>query len=330
MQHREQLASAHIPGSDTIAPAGYDYSSYFKHISGRIRSADLAVANMEFPCGRPPYSGYPAFSAPSSLAAEAARSGIGLFLCANNHICDRGGKGIAGTLATYDSLGVIHTGVFRDSSDYEARWPLVLDVTGRKGGVIRVAFINFTYGTNGIPVPEPYIAASMDTAQVRKAVLQAKKRGAEYIIALPHWGNEYELTPSFEQRRWQKFLFNAGVDAIVGSHPHVTQPLEVDGGRITMFSLGNFISNMSAPNTQAGWMFTLSLTRLPWGEVRSCGAQAEMIWCTRNRGPEKGWTTVVVDDFRECPEKFQFRGEYDKMMNTFARLNKFYTDGDGR
>lgn len=330
MQHKEQLKEAHIQGRDTVSADSYDYSSYFKCTAERFMQADLAVANMEFPCGAPPYRGYPAFSAPASLAAEAADAGIGLFLCANNHICDRGSKGIAATLSTYDSLGVIHTGLYRDSSDYAARWPLVMDFTGPRGSQFRVAFINFTYGTNGIRVPSPYVAAAMDTAQVRAAVCRAKEKGAEYVVALPHWGDEYQLTPSPGQRRWQQFLYGIGVDAIVGSHPHVMQPLEVEGGRVTLFSLGNFISNMSAVNTQAGWLFTLSLTRYPHGDVHLCRAEAEMIWCTRNRGPEDGWTTVVVDDFRECPEKFRSRAEYDKMMNTFVRLNTFFTDGDRR
>jgi len=111
MQHREQLRSAHIAGRDTVNAESYDYSSYFKYTQGRFKKAEVAVANMEFPCGAPPYRGYPAFSAPASLAAEAAKAGIDLFLCANNHICDRGAKGIAATLATYDSLGVVHTGL---------------------------------------------------------------------------------------------------------------------------------------------------------------------------------------------------------------------------
>jgi len=324
MQHREQLSDAHRQGCDTVGSDSYDYSSYFTFTGERLRSADFAVANMEFPCGAPPYRGYPAFSAPASLAEAVRDAGVDLFLCANNHICDRGSAGIRSTLNLYDSLGVLHTGMFRDSADFFDRYPLVVNIKGRHGSTVRVAFVNFTYGTNGIRVPSPFIPAVTDTAQVRRAVARARSAGAEYIIVLPHWGEEYKLLPSEEQRRWQHFIFGCGADAIVGGHPHVLQPVEVTPDGVTMFSLGNFISNMSAENTQAGSMFTILLTRSPEGDVVASGVENTMIWCARNHGPLPGWTTVPVEDFYGHPEQFSSGAEYDKMIGTYNKLNRFF------
>ncbi len=320
MQHREQLVSAHRPGRDTISPDSYDYSSYFKYTEDRLGSADFAVANMEFPCGIPPYRGYPAFSAPASLATATRDAGVDLFLCANNHICDRGAAGIRSTLDLYDSLGVLNTGIYRDSADFLDRYPLVVNIKGPHGSMFRVAFVNFTYGTNGIRVPSPFVPAVMDTAAVRRAMVRARSRGAEFIIVLPHWGNEYQLTPSEEQRRWQRFLFGCGADAIIGGHPHVMQPVEMSPEGVTMFSLGNFISNMRAANTQAGSMFTILLTRTPEGDIVVPGVENVIVWCPRNCGPLPGWTALPIEDFYGHPELFSSAAEYEKMTRTFKNI----------
>ena len=218
MQHDAQLRSAHIYGTDTLLSSSYDYSSYFRHIRTMTDAADFTVANMEFCLGGPPYTGYPSFSAPESLAEEAAESGVSLFLCANNHICDRGRRGLLSSLEKYEAIGVPFTGIYRDSLDEAAANPYIADISG-----IRVAFINFTYGTNGVRVPAPLVVNKMEEDAVRRAIGKAQEAGADIIIALPHWGIEYDLKHSDEQYRMAEFLVRRGADAIVGSHPHVVQ-----------------------------------------------------------------------------------------------------------
>ena len=178
MQHSRQLQSAHIPGTDTLVASSYDYSSYFTHIRPYIDSADLTVANMEFCLGGPPYTGYPSFSAPESIAEEAAEAGIGLFLCANNHICDRGRRGLTSSFEKYSEIGVPITGIYRDSLSWMNDNPLITVIKG-----IKIAFVNFTYGTNGVRVPAPYIVNMMDRHSVREAIERAREAEADIILA---------------------------------------------------------------------------------------------------------------------------------------------------
>ena len=257
MQHRQQLHSALIPGTDSTLSSSYDYSSYFAHVQHFIDEADFTVANMEFCLGGPPYTGYPSFSAPEALAEEAAEAGIDLFLCANNHICDKGRRGLVSSLEKYGKIGVPVTGVYRDSLDEQKHNPYIAELGG-----VRVAFINFTYGTNGIRVPEPFIVNMMDKEKVREAFVRAREKEADIIIALPHWGQEYTTVPDSRQREWAEFLLECGADAVIGSHPHVDQPVEFP----VAYSMGNFISNMSLRNTELGLMIILKIAVTSYGD----------------------------------------------------------------
>lgn len=328
MQHYPQLKSAHITGTDTLLSESYDYSSYFKYVTPELENADFAVANMEFAAGAVPYSGYPSFSAPGSLPEAAAEAGIDLFLCANNHICDKGRRGLESTIRTYSEIGIPFTGLYPDQARMQEDYPFITDICG-----IKVAFINFTYGTNGIRVPAPYAVTSTDTTQIADAILRAKEKGAEFIIALPHWGIEYSLEASKAQIFLKEFLLSKGVDAIIGTHPHVIQPVisTCEGDTITSvtaYSLGNFISNMSKTNTQAGYLFTLSIIRDEDGSVRITDYDAEMLWCARRLGPESGFTTIPVKEFLSREDDFRSKNEFIKMKKTYESLNIFFKNGE--
>ena len=269
MQHGYQIRSALKKGANPNNASSYDYSHAFKYIRGRIGAADIAVANMEFPTGTPPYSGYPHFSAPYSIVVEAADSGIDLFQLANNHMADKGKKGLERTLAVYDSLKLNYTGVYRNEREEQLHNPKIIEKNG-----LKIAFINFTYGTNGIPVPKPYIVNMMDSSAVKEAIRRGRERGADLIIALPHWGYEYQLYPSAQQKEWAGMLFRNGVNVIIGTHPHVPQSAEIHLNdtphprrygaveKMVFYSLGNYISNQSDPDyTQLGMMVKIYIIK---------------------------------------------------------------------
>ena len=291
MQHRQQIHSALIPGADSMQSSSYDYSSYFAHVQHFIDEADFTVANMEFCLGGPPYTGYPSFSAPEALAEEAAEAGIDLFLCANNHICDKGRRGLVSSLEKYGKIGVPVTGVYRDSLDEQKHNPYIAELGG-----VRVAFINFTYGTNGIRVPEPFIVNMMDKEKVREAFVRAR----EMDIALPHWGQEYTTVPDSRQREWAEFLLECEADAVIGSHPHVVQPVEFP----VAYSMGNFISNMSLRNTELGLMIILKIAVTSYGDSYVAGLEAVPVWCSRPGGYGDGYTVVPGQKGR-VPERIQ-------------------------
>ena len=317
MQHRQQLHSALIPGTDSTLSSSYDYSSYFAHVQHFIDEADFTVANMEFCLGGPPYTGYPSFSAPEALAEEAAEAGIDLFLCANNHICDKGRRGLVSSLEKYGKIGVPVTGVYRDSLDELEHNPFIAEIGG-----VRVAFINFTYGTNGIRVPEPFIVNMMDKEKVREAFVMAREKEADIIIALPHWGQEYTIVPDSRQREWAEFLLECGADAVIGSHPHVIQPVEFP----VAYSMGNFISNMSLRNTELGLMIILKIAVTSYGDSYVAGLEAVPVWCSRPGGYGDGYTVLPVREFLNRKEEFRSSYNYGKMKDTYNRLKTLFED----
>ena len=317
MQHRQQLHSALIPGTDSTLSSSYDYSSYFAHVQHFIDEADFTVANMEFCLGGPPYTGYPSFSAPEALAEEAAEAGIDLFLCANNHICDKGRRGLVSSLEKYEKIGVPVTGVYRDSLDEQKHNPYIAELGG-----VRVAFINFTYGTNGIRVPEPFIVNMMDKEKVREAFVMAREKEADIIIALPHWGQEYTTVPDSRQREWAEFLLECGADAVIGSHPHVVQPVEFP----VAYSMGNFISNMSLRNTELGLMMILRIAVTSYGDSYVAGLEAVPVWCSRPGGYGDGYTVLPVREFLDRKEEFRSGYNYTKMKDTYNRLKTLFED----
>jgi len=318
MSHGPQVSAALRSGGNRNDPADFDYSSYFKHIRHYIDRADFAVANMEFPVGIVPYSGYPFFSAPQSLAYEAQRSGIDLFLTANNHICDQGRAGIDSTYVVYSRMGIPFTGIYRSEGEELENNPLIVRIKG-----LDVAFINFTYGTNGLPVPAPWRVNLLDSTHVKEVVARAQDRGAGLIVAMPHWGEEYHLLPNATQRRWVDMLLRIGVDAVVGGHPHVVQPAYFDSTHAVAYSLGNYVSNQSDVNTQIEMLYEIDLV-CDGDKAVIVNAFPTYLWCSRRRGLEQNYTVIPIHEWIGRRQEWLDKSDYDKMMREWEALrNKF-------
>ncbi len=339
MQHGVQIRNAHIPGTDMDKISSYNYTYAFKYFKERFKRADLAVANMEFPVGLPPYSGYPQFSAPTAIVNEAIESGIGLFCIANNHILDKGRAGIERSLSVYDEFAgeshleegkshkpIYYTGAYANDSTEYADNPRIVDLKG-----VKVAFINFTYGTNGFSTPAPFVVNRMDSTKVKEVIARAKERGAQMIIAMPHWGAEYELYPGTKQKEWAKMLFNNGVRIIIGSHPHVPQTAELylnntlhprkygEIEKMVFYSLGNYISNQSIPDyTQLGMLVEIKIIKNNLnGEITLSRPDFEYIWCFKKNEFAPYYTVVPVNDFIGKPELVKSKEQYKRMIDTY-------------
>jgi len=329
MLHTSQLNAALKPGSNPSVSNSYDFSSYFKYTSIIFNKADYSVINMEFPVGTLPYRGYPSFSAPDEIIKEATKNGINLFLCANNHMYDKRYAGLKSTIDSYDNLWANYTGLYKNKADEKNNNPFLAEIRG-----IKVAFINFTYGINGnTTISKPFVINIMDSLSIRKAVERAKAAGADIIIALPHWGTEYYTTSSYSQRKWRDYLLSLGIPVIIGSHPHVLEPIVVETEEndayannniksLTVYSMGNFISNMSLPKTPMGTIITLKLTRNQYGKVIIAGYSSDWIWCSRAGKLEKNYTTILVKDFIGKRNLFIDKSDYDTMMKTYDVLKK--------
>ena len=257
MQHKAQLDAA-LQSDGT-----YDYSSCFTQVSPEIEAADIAVCNFETTLGGAPYSGYPQFCSPDAYAEAVRDAGFDIFLTANNHCMDTRTRGLIRTLDVLDSLGIKHLGTYRSQTERDSVYPYII-----KHGTIRIALLNYTYDTNGIPVAKPCIVNYIDTTVIKKDIIRAKELNADCIIACMHWGTEYMTEPDKDQKKLEDWLYAHGVDHIIGSHPHVVQPVRTLPDyrnrpirHLTVWSLGNYISNMSAPNTDHGLAVTLHLQK---------------------------------------------------------------------
>lgn len=267
MMHKSQLEAAQAASRRAGDTKGYDFSEYFAAVRQQIASADYAVVNLETPLGGAPYSGYPCFCAPDKFADALADAGFDLMLTANNHTLDRRDRGLRRTCDLLSSRGYDHTGTYRNHAQRDSLVPLIRDING-----IRVAFLNYTYGTNGITVQGDAVVDLIDRDLMRRDIALARLRGAEIVCAAVHWGVEYKLLPHPTQKSLADFLLREGVDLVIGGHPHVIQPMEMrpdsaGRNRLVVYSLGNFISGMKTRDTRGGAMVSVRLARDPEGKA---------------------------------------------------------------
>ena len=238
----------------------YEYSRVFDPLEDIISSVDFAIANLEVTLAGEPYIGYPQFSSPDELAVACKNSGMDVLVTANNHSCDRKNKGIIRTIDVLDSLNIMHTGTFKDVKNREKNNLLVFSKDG-----IKVGLLNYTYGTNGLPFSDPVYVNLVDSVLIKKDVTSAKNKDLDKLVVFVHWGYEYRDFPNSYQKKYNHLFQDLGVDVVIGSHPHVIQPMEYSKKNndefLTVFSLGNFISNQRAERKDGGAMFRLSFKK---------------------------------------------------------------------
>lgn len=290
MQHQAQLDQALLEGDGKR----YDYSECFRWIAPEITEADYAVVNLEVPLGGGPrYSGYPCFSAPDSFAQALADAGFDMMLTANNHCFDSGMKAARRTLTALDSLGIDHAGTFHDATDRSKKMPLIKEINGIKFG-----FLNYTYGTNGIPAKDGMEVALIDKEIISKEMRQTREAGAEILVVMMHWGIEYVLKENAIQRNLAQFLIDNGADMVIGGHPHVIQPMkmirdEKRGQDVpVVYSLGNFISNMKTGDTRGGAYMRVRVERDSIGKARVMWADYDTFFSAKPTGKGSNFTVI--------------------------------------
>ena len=254
MQHTPQVYAAKTD-------SGYNYDSVFELIKNQISAADIAGVNLETTLGGKPYTGYPLFSSPNEYATALKNAGFNIFFTANNHALDTGQKGLEQTIRVIKEQGAKQTGTFKTKEKRDLHYPLMIIKNG-----IRIAFLNYTYGTNGLVVKEPNIVNLIDTILIKKDIAASELLKPDIKIAVMHWGEEYHTKPSFSQKSIAQFLFNNDVRIIIGHHPHVIQPIQkyTNNDSIThtvFYSLGNFVSNQRKINTDGGMLAEITLKK---------------------------------------------------------------------
>lgn len=257
MQHMPQVRAARRPNGT------FDYSETFRYVKPIFEEADFAMLNFETtltPTSR--YTGYPMFRSPAQLADAIRDIGIDAVVMANNHICDNGRTGIEYMTARFDSLGIVHTGAFIDSTRYRMNHPLRFEVKG-----IRFALLNYTYDTNGVPIPKGTIVNLIDTTVIQNDLRRIDRSETDCIIVFFHWGDEYVRKPNDTQRKLAELCHRYGTEIVMGSHPHVIQPFEAGYDTdsivhsVTVYSLGNFVSNQRDRYKNGGLIVTLDVEK---------------------------------------------------------------------
>ena len=268
MCHSQNFKDAYQASTKT-----YDFSHVFTNIREKVGAADIAIGNLEttFAGAEKGYSGFPTFNTPDALGYALKDMGVDVLSTANNHSLDKGYSGIVRTLDVLDEIGISHMGTYRSSE--EQNKILIKEVNG-----ITFAFLSFTYGTNGIPVPKgkEYCINLIDETLMKKQIDQAKAENVDVICVSMHWGDEYKIKQNATQERLADFLFENEVDIILGSHPHVLEPMEkrtirlADGTTkdgFVIYSLGNFISAQKQENTRNTILLDLQITKNPEGKI---------------------------------------------------------------
>ncbi len=252
MQHTPQINVART------SDGSFDFSPQFEYVKPIFEAADLVVANLETTLSDGRYSGYPLFRTPRSLSRTLAECGVDIAALANNHCCDGGAKGVRTTIETLNGDDIKHTGVFLDDDDRAQNNPLILTESG-----VTIAIYNYTYGTNGMPIPRDHRVNLIDTIQIKNDLKSIPTDSIDCVIAIMHWGYEYQRHEHIEQRKLASMLQREGVDVVIGHHPHVVQPIYTtdDGKFIVAYSLGNFVSNQRKQYTDGGIMARLKIVK---------------------------------------------------------------------
>jgi poly-gamma-glutamate capsule biosynthesis protein CapA/YwtB (metallophosphatase superfamily) len=299
----------------------YNFRPWFRFISPVIKKADIAIANLELTLAGPPYSGYPQFCAPDQLANELKRAGFDVLITANNHSLDRGKKGIERTIRVLDSIDIGHTGTFFDKAQRDSTYPLIIKKNG-----FRIALLNYTYGTNGIKVTAPNIVNYIDTHQIGEDIKKAKLLHADPVIVTVHWGKEYKRLPNEQQKAIESFCYESGADLVIGSHPHVVQPIEkkkLQNGKevLTAYSLGNYISNQRKRYTDGGIMLWIDLKKDETGNtvIDTAGYIPTWVLVKEIKGQKKFFIVPVS-------EIIDNNDTYDLDMKILEKMKLFLED----
>ena len=283
----------------------YDFAAIFQHTAEDIQTADLAIVNQEvIICGEElGISGYPAFNAPYAVGDALVEAGFDVVCHGTNHALDKGRKGLLNCVnfwkEQYPETAVLGIHDSQESQDSI----YVYEQDGMK-----IAILNYTYGTNGIPMPEgmPYAVDMLEEQRIVSDIQKAEEL-ADFTIVCPHWGTEYQLVQSAAQEKWAKLFAQQGADLVIGTHPHVIQPMEwikdetTGHEMLVYYSIGNFVnwtseSGKGIANRMVGGMAEIMLEQDEDGMVYIKEYGVEPVVCQLEQGVN-GVTVYKLEDY---------------------------------
>lgn len=310
----------------------YDFSYIFDDVKYYIQTADIAVGNLEttFAGSKKAYSSYPTFNTPENLAYTLKKVGFDVVSTANNHCYDSGYSGIESTIDYLDDADISHTGTYKSQEDQNKI--LIKNVKG-----IQIAFLSFTYGTNGIRVPsdKSYSVNLIDKNLILQQLNLAKQQNPDMVCVSMHWGIEYQTSPNSEQKDLADFLFKNGVDIIIGNHPHVLQSMEkrkitLDNGEekdvFVVYSLGNFLADQNKNYTRDSAILNLNITKNNEGKITINSATYTPTYIYKNTSKSsKRFSIINLKNSIDSYDAGYETGIGKTVYNTFKKeLNNIY------
>lgn len=285
----------------------YSYDAIFENTKELISSADLALVNQEVILGGSELgiSGYPAFNAPYEVGDDLVEAGFDVICHATNHALDKGKKGLLNCISFWDThYPAIQVLGIHDSSEDD------LYIYEQNG--IRIAFLNYTYSTNGVAMPDdmPFAVDMLTQGNQNKIIadIQRAEEEADFTVVCPHWGTEYRLTKDSSQEKWTKLFLENGVDLVLGTHPHVIEPVEYltdEAGHemLVYYSLGNFVNWTSSSgegiaNRMVGGMAQVTIEKDDAGNAFISDYGIKALVCHLTEGTD-GVTVEQLSEYSE-------------------------------
>lgn len=329
----------------------YNYNAIFTYMKEVYEAADFAAVTTEYALTEENYSGYPNFCAPDAIAEALAANGVDMCMLANNHIYDNGDKGLQRTMDVLTEKNLLYTGVRKRESDKNY---IVQDING-----IKVGFFNYVYETevidglksvNGIAVSEESanLINSFQEADpqslyddVEKILAGMKEEGVEYIIAYMHWGVEYQTQENSYQDAVAQKLCDMGIDALIASHPHVIQPVDLiessDGEHkmVCAYAIGNHLSNqrteymdgLTDGYSEDGMVVTLTIHRDTKGKITLEKADFTPTWVYHDQDPDDEYFILPLGHPEEIKEASGLGNIAEDVEQSLARTNGIVGNG---
>ena len=299
----------------------YDFTKMFTYFEDIVPKYDLAFYNQETVIGGKELglSSYPCFNSPDEIANNLTDMGFNLVNLASNHTMDKRVAGATHSADFWNQKKDVYS--FGSYVSKEARDKVVI----KEENNITYSVLAYTYGTNGIRVPEgyEYLVNLYSDKQAKKDIEKVRDK-VDVLIVSMHWGTEYTNVPTAEQKRQAEYLSSLGVDVIIGTHPHVVQPITFIGKTLVIYSLGNFISAQDTDNKRTGLMASFRINKKVDGDdthISIDDAKGDLLWTYRS-----GFHDFKVIPFNKLNSNLL--SNYEEVYNKYSKYVNLYDRED--
>ncbi len=316
--HMPLIKNAELPDGS------HNFDSLYEDMKPYFEDADISVIVQETVLGGEylGYSGYPMFNSPQAVGYSIKDAGFDVVLHATNHTLDKGAKGVENTIEFWKKYPEIKVLGINESEEQQNT------ITYHTKNGIKFALLNYTDSTNGIPLPsgKKYLVNTVNEEKIAND-LKTAEENADFTIVFMHWGTEYSLSENQSQTRLAEMMCENGADLIMGSHPHVIEPVKwVEGENgnkaLVFYSLGNYVSRQKEANNLLGIMGTVKIYRDSVGNVFVKEASV-MPTVTHYNVNSRGFRVYPLKDYTDELAKEHGVAQYDGKVSVERFRNLF-------